>query len=276
VPVAAYTAFGLFGKTSWPNAMVPFIQRNPASSILFLLFMLAGDFFLVRVIVAVAFASFSDSANARLLRQAELSRIAVRRAFRLLADADTGFVSLEAFRALAIKVRPSVPAEVYDVVFRAVGGDCGLLGPTAFVAACRLLDVNARPVPGAVRTARAIARLLEEAPPRPPAPGQATGPPRAPPAQGGRASTTTREWTACWAGTGSGGAAARTTTPCSADSMRAARCSPARTRTRTRTRVTSDAWSGQTGPARPGWALGARVPGSAKELRGQRMAARES
>jgi len=166
VPVAAYTAFGLFGKTSWPNAMVPFIQRNPASSILFLLFMLAGDFFLVRVIVAVAFASFSDSANARLLRQAELSRIAVRRAFRLLADADTGFVSLEAFRALAIKVRPSVPAEVYDVVFRAVGGDCGLLGPTAFVAACRLLDVNARPVPGAVRTARAIARLLEEAPPR--------------------------------------------------------------------------------------------------------------
>jgi len=163
IGLALYTMFNLFNKTAWPNAMIPFLERHPVSALFFVVFMLVGHFLLFRLLVAVAFASFSESANVRLRRQATHSRAAVLRAYRLLADLDTGFVSLQAFRALAARVRPSVPSEVYDIVFRAVGGDCGLLGPNAFVAACRLLDVRARPVPGARRAGSALMRIFRAA-----------------------------------------------------------------------------------------------------------------
>lgn len=158
--VALYNMFNLFTKTGWPNIIIPYLERRPASALFFVIFLLGGHFFLFRVLIAVAFASFSESANKRIARRAELSKAALLRAFRLLGDPDTGFVSLEAFRALGARTSPELDAEVYDIVFRAMGGDCGLIGPKSFVAACRLLDVRSRPVPGAVRTARVLTALL--------------------------------------------------------------------------------------------------------------------
>jgi hypothetical protein len=165
IALSMYAMFAMLNPSTWPSVGIPFMERHWESILFFVAFMTLYHLFLFRVIVAVAFSTFSDIANTRVARQGALTRAYTLRSFRLLADPDTGFVSLAAFRALSSRIRPKLHPEVYDIVFRAVGGDCGLLGPEAFVAACRLLDVNAKRVPGSRRMARAVRHLLSTEPP---------------------------------------------------------------------------------------------------------------
>ena len=103
-----------------------------------------SQFFLFRLLLAIAATDFAAHSRARVSRQQRHSQAALRGAFALLLSTDkTPGVDLSTFAALAIRVRPRIPPEVVRIIFHACSGGLGRLSSDEFVVAASLLEVSA-------------------------------------------------------------------------------------------------------------------------------------
>lgn len=140
---AGYTLWNLLEKKNWPEVSMPAYSSRPATGLFFAGFLLVAHFFAYRLLLAVAFSSFSEYSRQSFEKRQRHAQVSAAAAFRHLRHPIVPGVSLATWLEMTAVIAPWLPEPAARIVFVAVGGGEGWINQDQFYGACRLLNVRA-------------------------------------------------------------------------------------------------------------------------------------
>lgn len=127
--------------------------RSPANEVFIVVFVLMGNLFLFKLVIAVAYKSYKEYTKAKMMGRVKKRQVAFRAAFKLIARDRGGPVPLvvarEDWMRLLRHLRPNLPESHADIMFEAVDKEHddladGFVPQKGFLQLCALVDVQFR------------------------------------------------------------------------------------------------------------------------------------